>query len=206
MDRATKWLLGISFGALAAGLGFWAVRSRAEETTDEGDEGDGEEPAPNLFATHEDFIRRLWDALTSVAPTLGTYQKTVLIAQAIHEASWGAARASREGRNYWNLTAGPSWTGATLSAPDLEYTPGEPKPKKISATFRAYSSDEDAVRDFLRFIGPGSRYAEAWGALQTGDALGYVAKLRERGFFTQPLNLYQNAVTKYVQTVVQTLG
>lgn len=159
----------------------------------------------NRFASREDFIRRLWASLSRVSPSLGTMQKTILIGQAIHEASWGAAKASREAFNYWNITAGPSWKGPILSGKDLEYDKAG-NVKTITQAFRKYKSDDEAIRDMLSFIGPKSRYSEAWDALQKGNAMTYLEKLREKGFFTQPLPVYQKATMTAIQQVISTLG
>lgn len=175
---------------IALGLGF-AFRANAA--------------VDNRFASREEFIRRLWAALSRVAPSLGTMQKTILIGQAIHEASWGAAKASREAFNYWNLTAGSQWKGAVIPGKDLEYDKAG-NVKTITQAFRKYRSDDEAVKDMLSFIGPKSRYAEAWEALQKGNAMTYLAKLYDKGFFTQPLPVYQKATMAAIQQVVSTLG
>lgn len=178
----------ISVAALTLGVAF-----KANATTD------------NRFASKTEFIRRLWASLSRVAPSLGTMQKTILIGQAIHEASWGAAKASREAFNYWNLTKGSQWKGPVLPGKDLQYDKAG-KVKTITQAFRKYKNDDEAVRDMLAFIGPKSMYKEAWEALQAGTAMTYLAKLYDKGFFTQPLPIYQKATMKAIQQVVQTLG
>lgn len=182
------WILPLAGGALLLGI---AVKASAK--------------VDNRFASRADFIRRLWASLSRVSPSLGTMQKTILIGQAIHEASWGAAKASREAFNYWNLTAGSTWKGPILPGKDLEYDKAG-NVKTITQAFRKYRNDDEAIRDMLAFIGPKSRYAEAWAALQKGDAMTYLAKLYEKGFFTQPLPVYQEATKKAIQQVVSTLG
>lgn len=197
MARITKrseaiklgWILPIAGGALILGL---AVRFHGQAIN-------------NKFSSHEDFIRRLWASLSRVAPSLGTMQKTILIGQAIHEASWGVAKASREAFNYWNLTAGSKWRGPVLPGKDLEYDKAG-NVKTITQAFRKYRSDDEAIKDMLSFIGPGSRYSEAWEALQKGNAMTYLAKLHEKGFFTQPLPIYQKATMAAIQQVVSILG
>ncbi len=188
-------LLWIGLGVGAAGLAFLALQPSTVQ-------------ALNLFRSKEEFVRRVWKALGEASmslnrPEVGTVQKTILTGQAVHEGSWGAAKASQNGFNYWNLTAGTSWKGPVLLAPDLEYNGAV---RKITQRFRRYGSDREAAVDFLRFIGPGTRYSSAWDSLVKGDTMDYLAKLREAGFYTQPLDKYQAAVKNAIQTVVQYLG
>ncbi len=193
MRRATAIMIGIG----AAGLGLLAVLSYGQDVL-------------NLFQSKEEFVRRIWKALGNASmminrPEIETAQKTILTAQAIHEASWGAARASREAFNYWNLTAGSKWKGPTIEGPDTEYDAAG-NVKKIVQSFRRYKSDDEAAIDMLRFIGPDTRYSKAWEALIAGNAMLYAEELRKAGFFTQPLPKYQEGMRKAIQTVVQYLG
>lgn len=182
------WLLGGGvFGLLLLALVF------REEVT---------EVVTNTFTSRTDFIKRIWQALgRSGKKEVGTAQKAIIVAQAVHEAGWGIASASRKGYNYWNLTAGPYWKGPVVIGPDTEYDKTG-KVKNISQKFRQYRSDDEAVADFLKFIGPGTRYAKAWEQLVKGNAMEYLAELYAAGFFTQPLPLYQKAVRDSLRTVV----
>ncbi len=198
MRRSTAILIGIG----AATLGLLAASVYGEKEV---------ETVLNLFRSKEDFVRRLWTALGNASmslnrPEIGTAQKTILIGQAVHEASWGLARAARRAFNYWNLTAGTKWKGPVLPGADLEYDASGKIVKKITQSFRVYGNDDEAAIDMLRFIGPDTRYAEAWDALVAGDAMLYAAKLREHGFYTQPLPLYQKGLQDAIKTVVQILG
>lgn len=164
----------------------------------------------NVFSSKSDFVKRLWKALDEASmmmnrPEIGAVQKTILIGQAIHEASWGAAKATKAGFNYWNLTAGSRWKGPVIDAPDLEYSDAGTV-KKISQRFRKYGSDTEAASDFLRFIGPSTKYEGAYRALIRGSVDDYLSELRAAGFFTQPLETYQSAVRKAIKTVVQIMG
>lgn len=160
----------------------------------------------NVFVSRADFVKRLWAAFGRVMPTLGTVQKTILIGQAVHESGWGVAKAAKWGFNYWNLTAGSKWKGPVVHGTDTEYKTPTSSPINITQKFRRYFSDDEAAKDFLAFIGPSSRYSEAWAALLKGDANEYAAKLYAKGFFTQPLPLYQKGLQDGIKTVVQTLG
>lgn len=194
MRRSLAILIGIG----AAGLGLLVASIY------------GGKSVINLFTSKEDFVRRLWKALGNASmmlnhPEIGTVQKTILIGQAVHEASWGLAKASREAMNYWNLTAGTKWKGPVLTGPDTEYD-AQGNVKRIEQKFRVYSNDDESAIDMLKFIGPDSRYREAWDALVKGDAMLYATKLREKGFFTQPLPLYQKGLQEGIKKVVQILG
>lgn len=194
MRRSVAILIGIG----AAGLGLLAASIYKGEDV------------LNLFRSKEEFVRRLWTALGNASmsinrPEIGTAQKTILIGQAIHEASWGLAKAAKRAFNYWNLTAGSKWKGPVLTGGDTEYD-AQGNVKNIEQKFRVYKSDDEAAIDMLRFIGPDSRYSEAWNALVSGDAMLYASKLREKGFFTQPLPLYQKGLQEGIKKVVQILG
>lgn len=162
----------------------------------------------NLFTSRKEFVRRLWNAIGVASAKLGltgeigTAQKTILVAQAVHESGWGIAKAAKHAFNYWNLTAGSRWKGPVLLGPDTEYDAAG-KVKRIEQKFRVYRSDEESAIDMLKFIGPGTRYAKAWTELLKGDAMAYVKELYAAGYFTQPLPLYQEGMRKTVQSVIE---
>ncbi len=159
------------------------------------------------------WIRHLAAVFDEVVPamgepyksSIGKMQQAILISQAGHESGFGSSRLAREGHNFWNLTAGSKWTGGTITSADLEYGKSGGQPKKITSAFRKYASDKEGIADMLRFIGPGTRYTTAWENLIAGKRDGYLAALREAGFFTQPIDLYTKAVSQSMASVISAL-
>jgi hypothetical protein len=119
----------------------------------------------------------------------------ILGAQAVLETGGGRTIAWRQGWNFGNVTAGASWTGDVVQGGDTEpdasgaYVP-------ITQRFRKYASLADAVTDFLTVVLNWRRERDAGAAelLYAGDADGYVAALRQAGYFTAPLTEYQAGV------------
>lgn len=82
--------------------------------------------------------------------------------------------------NYGNIKSGSSWKGKTSGQNVLEYDKaGNPLNEK--ASFRAYSSPEEAAADYARLIG--SRYPGASGA---ANAESYAEALKRGGYATDP--------------------
>jgi hypothetical protein len=53
----------------------------------------------------------LYAAIDAELPNLPRNSKLIIISQALTESGWNIGRAAREGNNWWNITAGPAWTG-----------------------------------------------------------------------------------------------
>ncbi len=93
------------------------------------------------------------------------------------------------GRTVWFSPKGRlDRRGGTVVAEHFEDPPGHPQTR-----MRAYLSREEGALAYVDFVA-GGRYAEAWQSLLVGDAVGYVTKLRAKGYFTAPLDLYLRGV------------
>jgi flagellar protein FlgJ len=101
----------------------------------------------------------------------------VLLAQAALETGWGR---SIVGNNIFGIKAGPSWSGAEVSALTHEMEGGQPVWER--ASFRAYPSLAAAVKDYVALVGGSSRYQAAIGMGE--DARGYAQALIEGGYAT----------------------
>jgi hypothetical protein len=161
-----------------------------------------------------DWIKAMAAAFDRVVPnmdepfrsSIGKVQQTILISQAGHESGFGKGAAAKAGHNFWNLTAGSKWTGPVFNGKDTEYRTETSTPINITQKFRVYDSDDAAIADMLRFIGPGTRYAKAWAALVAGQRDQYLAELRSAGFYTQPLADYTKGVASLMPAVVSAMA
>jgi flagellum-specific peptidoglycan hydrolase FlgJ len=157
----------------------------------------------NVMANNDDFINKLWSASASTG--LSANSRAILVAQAAYESGWGRGTAAVYGHNYWNVTAGPQWTGATVNGADSEcdkITGLLCMP--ITQAFRKYDSDAAAVADLLDFLQNqnAGRYQTAYAYLVNGDASGYIYALHDAGYFTANAASYAAAVSSIQRTVL----
>ena len=116
----------------------------------------------------------------------------IVASQAALETDNGATPAWVRGWNFSNLTAGPYWTGATITAGDTapdaagNYMP-------ISQRFRSYPSLAAAVSDYLTALS-WPQYRAARDSLMAGDAAGFARNLHSGGWYTAPEAGYEAAV------------
>jgi flagellar protein FlgJ len=136
-------------------------------------------------AEQKSFVSTLWPAAQSAAQQLGTDPRN-LIAQAALETSWGRSvpRAASGGssNNLFGIKAAPTWGGATVEAPTLEYRGGAPV--ATTGSFRAYGSAAQSMQDYVALLRGDPRYAAA---LNTGsDAQAFGTALQRGGYATDP--------------------
>lgn len=131
------------------------------------------------------FVERLWPHAEEASRATGI-PAHFMIAQAALETGWGKSeRRGADGRpsyNLFNIKAGRSWDGATVSASTLEYAGAQAG--RESARFRAYGSYAEAFRDYARLLTTSPRYADVLGA---GDAAGFARSLQQAGYATDPM-------------------
>lgn len=108
-----------------------------------------------------------------------------LVAQAALESGWGSAVITRpDGRssyNLFNIKAGSSWNGPTVTLPVTEYDNGRAVTE--NAKFRVYSSYSAAFDDYVRLIRDNDRYADVPGS-RTPRA--FASALVRGGYATDP--------------------
>ncbi len=165
-------------------------------------------PARSFTAQARQIGNEVARQLSELRPDLTDAQRAmagaIVAAQAAEETDSGNTPAWVRGWNFSNLTAGPYWHGATVTAGDTapdasgNYIP-------ISQQFRAYSSLAAAVSDYITALG-WTPYRAARDALFAGDAAGFVAALHAGGWFTAPLADYQSAVAYYLPKAQDALG
>lgn len=132
----------------------------------------------------QEFIDRLRPIAEGAARELGV-ASDVLLAQSALETGWGKHVSSGPGgssNNFFNIKAGPDWTGPTVTVQTLEYRDGVAV--RESARFRAYDSPEASFADYVSLIQSSPRYAVAKN--ESADAEAYLRELQRAGYATDP--------------------
>ncbi len=146
------------------------------------------------------FVEQHRNAAQTVARETGI-PASFMIGQAGHETGWGRSEIrTADGGNSFNLfgikaTAG--WTGKVAEITTTEYVDGEPR--KVTAKFRAYSSYEDAYRDYARLVSQSPRYAKAMENLHSVQ--GFAQGLQQGGYATDPQ--YAAKLSRAINTTLQ---
>ncbi len=135
--------------------------------------------------TREDFVNAIRPAATAAANELGVDPDT-LIAHAALETGWGQSMPTdsdgRSSQNLFGIKAGASWQGATTTSTTHEF--GNGRMQTVSASFRAYDSPEQSMRDYVSVLKNSPRYAAALG---TGsDVAAFARGLAGGGYATDP--------------------
>lgn len=154
---------------------------------------------------------RPFDAEVRLAlPWLSTAARHLLDSHAALECGWGVASAWVRGFNFGNITAGPSWRGTKWTEHDAddEYAP-DGSVKRVSQTWRAYSTVADAIADYWAFLGPDfnrGRYVRARSALEAADLPLFSVELFKAGYYTLPAFKYVARLGDVSRKVVATLA
>lgn len=143
------------------------------------------QPISSLGESTASFVSGVYPAAEQAAAKLGVAPEAI-VAQAALETGWGkyviTDRAQNSSNNLFNIKAGSSWQGRTVSVPTVEYENGTAVRRVDS--FRAYDSIEAAFDDYVNLISTSPRYQEA---LNKGDdTFGFAKALQEGGYATDP--------------------
>lgn len=141
---------------------------------------------PDRFESPRQFVEQLLPLAEEMAPQLGVDPR-VLIAQAALETGWGKhitadPKTGQNSFNLFNIKAGTSWQGDTVSVSTLEFTDGIPAPE--IAEFRAYTDYTQSFTDYVEFLKTSSRYQQA--LQQADNPLRYLQELQAAGYATDP--------------------
>lgn len=133
----------------------------------------------------EQFVAALAPAAQKVGKEMQV-DPAALIAQAALETGWGQYvnkdAAGNTSNNLFNIKADSRWSGECVEVNTLEFRSGAPVRER--ASFRAYASVEDSLRDYADFITNSPRYQRA---LQQGsDPVAYARELQAAGYATDP--------------------
>jgi len=131
-----------------------------------------------------DALRAAWTKVTGQPPSEHTV--AILTAQWAHETGNGA---SMYNYNFGGIKGmGPS--GLSVSQRTKEGFGATER--TITDRFRAYHTAEEGATDYVKLLT--QRFPEAVQAAQNGDPTGFVAGLKQRGYFTGDASAYTRSV------------
>ncbi|MBL8468675.1 flagellar assembly peptidoglycan hydrolase FlgJ [Methyloversatilis discipulorum] len=130
------------------------------------------------------FVERVWPAALSASRATGIPAQ-FLVAQAALETGWGKAElVAADGtpsHNLFNIKAGSSWQGQTVTVSASEFIDG--RWTKQTDAFRSYGSYEESFADYARLLQNQPRYARVLGAQDAGS---FARGLQQAGYATDP--------------------
>lgn len=150
-----------------------------------------------------DFIKTLWPTIDKVGNELGMPDviKQVCLAQAALETGYGSSSLMVKAHALFGIKASKTWKGKVYSAKTNEVYAGIEQ--TVSATFRAYNTVADSVRDYFKLL-QGKRYKEALTAKTVEDAVHIIVK---GGYATDPkyaekvINIYKQVIVGAIPVV-----
>jgi flagellar protein FlgJ len=138
-----------------------------------------------MFDSPEQFVESLMPHAEKIAEKYGMDAKAI-VSQAAVETGWGKfvihSADGKSSHNLFGIKANSDWKGEQAVVDTLEFNGLVPQKQK--AAFRAYSSIEDAMDDYGRFIATQPRYSDAVKA--AGSAAEYTQALQNAGYATDP--------------------
>lgn len=130
------------------------------------------------------FVEKVWPQAVEASRATGIPAR-FLVAQAALETGWGKFELKNAdgtpSHNLFNIKAGRSWSGDTVSTSTTEYVNGAAT--RENARFRAYGSYADSFRDYANLIRNNPRYAAVVGQ---SDATAFARGLQAAGYATDP--------------------
>ena len=130
------------------------------------------------------FVEKVWPQAVEASRATGIPAR-FLVAQAALETGWGKFELKNAdgtpSHNLFNIKAGRSWSGDTVSTATTEYVNGAAT--RENARFRAYGSYADSFRDYANLIRNNPRYAAVVGQ---SDATAFARGLQAAGYATDP--------------------
>lgn len=131
------------------------------------------------------FVERVWPAALTASRATGIPAQ-FLVAQAALETGWGrselTAADGSPSHNLFNIKAGSSWQGPTLSVAANEFIDG--KWTSQTDAFRRYGSYEESFADYAQLLTNQPRYARVVGAQDAGS---FARGLQQSGYATDPM-------------------
>lgn len=135
-------------------------------------------------ASAKEFVDRVWPNAVESSKATGIPPQ-FLVGHAALESGWGKSEIRKaDGTSSYNLfgiKAGKSWTGATVDATTTEYVDGQAQ--QVVARFRAYSSYDEAFRDYASLLRGNPRYG---GVIGSQDGAEFAKGLQRAGYATDP--------------------
>lgn len=139
----------------------------------------------NLSSRARDFVADVWPHAVEASRKTGIPPQ-FMVAQAALETGWGDKQLKNvdgsPSYNLFNIKAGSSWEGRTVSVGTTEYANGRAYTEP--SRFRAYGSYAESFADYARLLSKSPRYA---GVLGQRDAEGFARGLQQAGYATDPM-------------------
>ena len=168
------------------------------------------QPLPTLskksVAPHVQSFIQQHDAAAKAASAATGIPASFMIAQAAHESGWGRREITgKDGTpsfNVFGIKATSSWTGKVAEVLTTEFIDG--KPQKVMAKFRAYSSYEEAYKDYGKLMSGNDRYRSVVAQAQAGGAAGaegFARGLQKAGYATDPE--YASKLARVINTTMR---
>lgn len=151
----------------------------------------------------DNFINALWPIIEKVGNELDMSDviKQICLAQGALETGYGSSALMVKAHALFGIKATKSWHGKVYSAKTNEVYAGIEQ--TISATFRAYDTVADSVRDYFKLL-QGKRYKDALTAETVEDAIHIIVK---GGYATDPryaekvINIYKQVLLGAIPVV-----
>lgn len=135
-------------------------------------------------ASSKEFVNRVWPHAVEASRSTGIPPQ-FLVGHAALESGWGRSEIRKsDGSTSYNLfgiKASKGWTGQTVDATTTEYVNGQPQ--QTVERFRAYSSYEEAFRDYASLLRSNPRYG---GVIGSQDGAEFAKGLQRAGYATDP--------------------
>jgi flagellar protein FlgJ len=133
------------------------------------------------FKNKDDFIKAMYPLAVKAAEALGGIDPNALLTQWGFESAWGQKVSGKH--NYFGIKADKSWTGDKKDVMTHEFVAGQKI--KIPQPFRSYSSPEEAVDDYVKFLKNNKRYTKA-GVFNAKTSSEFFSALQSAGYATDP--------------------
>lgn len=147
-------------------------------------------------SSKQEFIKGLYSQATEIYNKYGILP-SVTISQAILESGWGKSDLSIKANNLFGIKADSSWRGNKIKMSTSEYYN-----KKITDYFRAYSSNEESMKDYGEFLRNNKRYKES-GVFKATQYIEQANALEKSGYSTvqndKGENIYAELITEIIQ-------
>ncbi|MCG8314826.1 MAG: flagellar assembly peptidoglycan hydrolase FlgJ [Pseudomonadales bacterium] len=136
----------------------------------------------------QDFVNKIAPYAQRSAAALGVPVESI-VAQAALETGWGRYLMKHENGdsafNFFGIKAGAGWEGDRVDVKTMEYRNGVAAEE--TASFRSYSSLNEAFQDYSDFLSNKPRYQQALAAFaEQNDAKAWGHHLQQAGYATDP--------------------
>jgi len=143
------------------------------------------------MSSRQDFVDKYGSFIHKETKGTGIFAGT-LISQAILESSgkntdgdWvvGGSKLSRNSNNYFGIKADSRWKGRTYNIDTGEVNSKGEKYIEKNASFRAYNSVKDSIKDYIRFLKANDRYRKN-GVFDAKNVKEQAIALKKAGYAT----------------------